>query len=297
MSYRRTWSKTFSSDEFKDPDYPIGTCPPVRCPDHKFPDGRSKGFRAIAVTPTCFKTIGSFRLRSPIRVQEVMPGEKQKVLTVNILGMHKIGWGTIIDAQGGSIEIIGDDVELWKSPDISSEEDRWATNPFSPNLKIESITNMDLKVDIFSIIAIGYLERHQAELRVDCEYYSYEPPETADVDVNVVNKQTGRAVWRALVEILSGAVVVASGLTDFNGNISFANIEEGSYTLRVTASGYYEFSQSIEVIPPKVSYRVKLAPVPSILPWWVLPLGVIAVVGGGAYYLTRPKKPGVVVVK
>jgi len=110
----------------------------------------------------------------------------------------------------------------------------------------------------------------------------------------VTDMESGAPVKSAYVALMSGATIIASGYTGANGDIVFKNIDKGSYTISVTAKGYHDFTpQSIDVEPPSVWYKVKIAPIPTIpLPWWLVPVVVGTVVlGGGAVAYTMLKKP------
>jgi len=66
MPYRRTWSKTFKSTEFKDPEVPFGSSAPSRCTEH--PDRCFKAYNEWWWLPTR----GTWRLRVPIDVKAEM---------------------------------------------------------------------------------------------------------------------------------------------------------------------------------------------------------------------------------
>lgn len=61
----------------------------------------------------------------------------------------------------------------------------------------------------------------------------------------ITDSQSGSGVSGATVELLQGSSSVYNATTDGSGNYSIANIAAASYTLRVTASGYQEHSESI----------------------------------------------------
>jgi hypothetical protein len=148
-------------------------------------------------------------------------------------------------------------------------------------LDISSVNELDVRVWQDTNIYLGtYVDIHANKIKLDCEYYAETPPETATVKLTVTNSQTGALVKGAYVALMSGARIVADGYTD-DGEVVFVNIDEGSYTLKVLAGGYYNFEQSIIVEPPSVWYTVKIAPIPTPpTPSWIYwVVGGIAALG------------------
>ncbi len=56
----------------------------------------------------------------------------------------------------------------------------------------------------------------------------------------VISKGTRQPIANATVKVLSGDVEVASVTTNGNGAFAFPNLPPGSYTLVVSAEGYWE---------------------------------------------------------
>jgi hypothetical protein len=206
-----------------------------------------------------------------------MPGEKQKILEISCYGLYNsVGWTWAYQ----SLTILGDTAKLWER-EIYSGSNEWMLNKYQPDLDISNVNELDVRVWQDTNIYLGtYVDIHANRIKLDCEYYSKTPPETATVKITVANSQTGDLVKGAYVALMSGARIVASGYTD-DGNVVFNNIEEGSYTVKVLAGGYYDFEQSIDVEPPSVWYTIKIVPIPvTPVPTWVYwAVGGVAALG------------------
>ena len=298
MSYRKSWSKTFKVDEFN-VDVPTGNKAPFKCTQHLDTEGRSMCFRADNAwfeSPVA----GTWHLKVPVNLKTEMPGTNHKILTVHIKGLYSVGWGTWYHG-GSDLFIYLDGVKIWEYGGLSHGNGQWDFNDLPIN---QAVTGNEIDLRLFQHWAAetGTIELHDAELKLDMEYYSETPPETATVKLTVANSQTGGLVKGAYVALMSGARIVASGYTD-DGNVVFNNIEEGSYTVKVLAGGYYDFEQSIDVEPPSVWYTIKIVPIPvTPVPTWVYwAVGGVAALGAVTVIPSLIRRKGeeerVVVVK
>lgn len=276
MSYRVGWSKTFVTDEFRVHSCSIHGCPEV-CTAH---------------TPFCFKCVGAFASRrsghwsllDPLSIADIMPGTKQKLLEMSIKALLDDGvqWGYIIE---NSIRLLADGAEIFKRDVYHDVVNVWKANKWALNADISTVNRLDIDLDMDVDGTVGWATLHNAQIILSGEYYTVVPPATATVRVTVRSRETDVLIAKAYVALMSGATVIADGYTD-GGEISFANINEGSYTVKVRAGGYYDFEQSIDVVAPSVWYDVKIVPIPVVpLPDWVKyaalgigALGVITVV-------------------
>ena len=139
-----------------------------------------------------------------------------------------------------------------------------------------------LRQDALSNIPSLWVSVHDAEIKIDVEYYNEDVPVMVPVTVNVFHVDTLISIKNCQATIKSGPRVIADGYTDSNGTVTFQNIEVGSYTLRVIMDGYTMLDDSIQVLEPAVEYDVYLTPIPAEpLPWWTLPaaVGGIGIVG------------------
>jgi hypothetical protein len=232
-----------------------------------------------------------------------MPGENAKILSVSAKAMAiPGGWGSWWhDVSNILLLLLGDRTELWRSGQLYIPERQWGLNTLAVNKALSQADSFMISLYQKFILEIGEWYGHVAEIKLDGEYYTVEAPPTASVRITVKNKDTGGLVGKARVAIMSGAVVIADGYTD-GGEITFNNVDEGSYTLRISAGGYYSFEYSIDVVAPSVWYTASLVPIPiTPLPDWVKYVGVglaaltaIAVVPP---LLRKEKAPVVVEVK
>jgi len=179
---------------------------------------------------------------------------------------------------------MADGAEIFKRSIYRSTED-WKRNPWELNKDISAVHNLDIDLYMDVDAGIGWATLHNAMINLDAEYYNETPPVTADVKLTITNRKTGALVKGAYVALMSGATVIADGYTD-GGEVIFENIDEGGYIVKVQASGYHDFEQSIEVTPPSVWYVIKIVPIPTVpIPdwvWWavggVAALGAITVI-------------------
>lgn len=291
VSYRRSWSKTFLSTEFKDPEVPWGEKAPVRCPDH--PDTCLKADNNWFDT----KTSGWWRLRVPIDVKAEMPGINQKVLTLNTKGLWIQGWGTIWWLYGSEIRLYGDGAEIFWYSGLSHSENRWAENLLTVNKKIDAITSLGLGLYQVVDVNAGYLAWHDADITLCCEYYSDIIPSKGDVEVTVVDAETFSPLNNIRVRLMSGTVVIRSGYTDANGIVSWTSVDEGSYMLRVQgypaslfSKGYESLDIAVKVLPNVLnSFEVELPSIPPVqIPWYAWAGAGLAGVAVVAYML-KPK--------
>ena len=253
---------------------------------------------------------GIWRLKSPINIRTEMPGTGHMLTYVELKSMYRLGWGTWVLQNGRRLSIYGDETEVWRveGAKIVQRKDGFppdAENPNKYSIKVDVSPYSKLDVELWASneVFTGYLETHYANVLLTVEYVPETPPEPATVKVYVYNRQTGSAIIGAYVALLSGNKIVASGYTGSDGWVTLHNIPAGvegvSYTLLVTAGGFHEYKDSVDVVPGENMFRVALAPVPAPpIPWeWVVG-GIAAVVIGGVVIATmRRRAPPVVVVK
>jgi hypothetical protein len=211
---------------------------------------------------------GTFKLNTPIDILAKMPGVRQKLLSVTVNCMYMSDWWT--GAKEAHLELWGDNTKLWSSKTFEAKEDEWTPNRFEVNLDLSNVAKLDVFLPMYANAALGWVKDFVRAIKLDCEYYSEEPPVTASAKITVTNSETGAIVKGATVAIMSGTRVVASGYTDSSGNVTFNNVEEGSYTLKIVAGGYYSFETGISVKAPEVWYEAKIVPIPvAPTPNWV----------------------------
>jgi hypothetical protein len=274
MSYRKSWSKTFKTDDFILGDCLILGCAEL-CPEHE---------------PYCFRAVaflqsekGSHRIHlvDPISISSKMPGTKQKLLKLSVKSMLTSfsGWYS----ANASIKVIADNAVIFERS-VNYDQNNWKVNEWELDRDISNVHTLDVVLSMDAHGFVGWCTLHCTEISLCAEYYASTPPATADVKVTVKNKQTGASVGKAYVALMSGDVIAVDGYTD-GGQIIFPDVDEGSYTIKILAGGYYEFSQSIDVIPPSVWYEVKLVPTPvsPYMEW--LKYGAIAAAAIGSVYV------------
>lgn len=301
MSYRISWANAFFADEFHVEDVPPGAHAPEIDSDHVDPTtGRPLCFKAVdaAIDPTSLS--GNWKLNTKLNVPIIMPGTNQKLLRISVDGLYLIDWGTIIATLEHKLHLYGDGVRLFSSTPLIEGNNEWRTNRFDLNVPIDAVTELDVWLEQVISLWSGRYEMHERGIVLEGEYYSSTPPATASVRIDVKNKDTGAGISRAYVALMSGAVIEADGYTD-GGTITFNNVTEGSYALRVRADGFHPLETAIDVTAPSVWYTANLTPVPSVpLPWWVMPLAAGTALIGGVVVIgsiAKRKRAPVYVVK
>jgi len=255
-----------------------------------------------------FAGVGTYKLKTPIRIKDQMPGTGHMLTFAQFDGMLKIGWGTWITEHSRSFTIYADsDVAFRVEGDkISHGDNTWITNKYPMKVDISRYDTLDVELWQKLTVLTGGFSAHWANTLITVEYVPTTPPTPATVHIYVYDRQTSKPVGGALVQLLSGNKIVAQGYTGSDGLVTFQNVpggEEGvSYTLLVAKSGYEDYKDEVEVVPGENSFRVPLVPIPTPpLPDWVKWLAIgsaVVVVGGVAIAATRkPAKPEVVVVK
>ncbi|MBA7682853.1 hypothetical protein ES703_91208 [subsurface metagenome] len=307
MSFRQTWSKNFWVDEFRIV-VPGGSQSPKPCniATHAITDpetGQKRVSCFMANHPRLsLEVMGDWKLRSPIDIPSVMPGVKQKILSITTTGMHLGSLGATGFINYSAIIIFADDIEIFKYYPLPHPYKKWTDPPtnIGVNKSLEDKTGLSLWLHQHSKVGLPaeYLALHDNKIVINCEYYNEIPPVRVPVTVNVFNQKTGAALKNAQVTIKSGARIIADGYTDGNGRIVFERIETGGYTLRVIAAGYFMLEQAIQVAEPAVEYDANLVPIPEEpLDWWVIPAIVAGLGIGGLVLLKGKPAPPIIMVR
>lgn len=296
MSYRKTKTIALFPEDMSITKVPVGYNPPVACPDHKR-DGKSVCFR-VGWTLGLYE--GVWVMIDPLDIATALPGVRPKVLSMECYGMQTIGLFTSVTNINNKVALVGDGSEIWRSNEITKANFDWAHNNPVINKMIDIYSKLDIQLAQTCHVSTGSYIAHVRDLLMAFEYWVDVPPELCEVKIDVKNKETGGAVSKAYVALMSGTTVVADGYTD-GGTITFRNVDEGSYTIKIAVSGYRDFVYAIEVTPPSVWYTAYIVPIPKPpLPWWVIPLiavGGIGTAGVVAYGVLKKPSPPVVVMR
>jgi len=100
---------------------------------------------------------------------------------------------------------------------------------------------------------------------------------------------------------MRGATIIAEGYTGTigvdHGVVEFGNLEEGSYMVNATKSGFHTYSVAVAVTGNYTNmYDMTMTPIATEpLPWWALPLGAGLLFVGALAWIKRPKQPVVVI--
>lgn len=247
-----------------------------------------------------FPGVGTYRLKTPIDVKGTMPGTGHKLTFASIEALVDIGWGTLILANSRRLTIYGDNDILFQAVDekIAQGDKTWTTNNFKDiNKDVSGYSNLNVELYAKTSVLTGGFSAHYRYIMLTVEYIPETPPEPATVKIYVYNRQTGKPVGGALVQLLSGNKIVAQGYTGGDGWITLSNVPAGaegvSYTLLVTKGGFEEYKDSVDVVPGENSFRVALVPIPTPpIPWeWILGGAAAVVVGGVIIAAATRKKP------
>lgn len=300
--------RTFRLAPVQDWLYPAGGW----CEQHEADFCREAGHEGICVRWWSawwhfYPSVGRFRLKAPINIRQAMPGSGHVITFAKLRAMIVRGWWVWVIANDRSFTIYADESVAFRAEGakVAQGENSWAENNYIMNVDISRNERLDVELWACLRVVTGEATSHLADVSITIEYVPEVPPEPATVRVYVYNRQTGRAVGGALVQLLSGSKVVAQGYTRGDGTVAFSNVpagEEGvSYTLRVAKSGFEVYEEAVEVRPGENSFAVGLVPIPPPpAPEWLkyAVVGGLALVGGGvAMAAMRRERERVVVVR
>jgi len=271
LSYVHSWSKTFETYEFYIHDVaPTGVL--EVCPVHT-----PYCFRAVA--PFAMRPAGHISLLDPLNIPLIMPGTKQRLLGISIESLLDNGVQSGYIVYDDSIKLIADGAEIFNRSIIHSGRD-WMLNKWSLDEDFSAVNLLDIDLHMDVDAGVGYCTLHNQKIKLEGEYYTDVPPATATVRITLTNRDTGGLVGGAYIALMTGAQVVASGYTD-GGEVTFNNVDEGSYTVKILAGGYYYLEESIEVVAPEVWYQLQITPESSPpIPWYYWLVGGVVAVGG-----------------
>lgn len=292
MSYPHYDSYTFPVELFN-----VGTtwpdASPYACPDHSY--CFRADYDAIRSLPA-FRSAGTWKLVNPVNLG-AYPMPLKQILTLKIHGWQE--WGMFYNgAAEGDISIVVDGTKVFHSAIQRGGKDfPGVLNSFvfNPPIDVTNAKTLDLQLWQTCFANIAWINVHDSSLFLSMVGYDDTPSPTAALQFTVTNKQTGAPLANAHVVVLAGNRVVADGRTDLTGSVSFSNVDEGSYEVVITASGYHELGQSMAVKAPSTWYRLSLTPMPPIdwMAWlmenWYVPVGVGA--GVLVLLLLWPKSP------
>ena len=265
---------------------------PRVCDEH-IVNGRSVCFKAESVWSDLFPEVyGHWDMQNPIPVSSIMKegGRNPKITTLKAEGIYwldkAIGW-----TGRAYIAIVADGVEIWKKEiyhDLGgSRVNTWE----NLNIDLSGKNNFSIRVyqDVYT--PTGYVAFHTGWISISGTYEHEQPPAKCTVEVTVLNQETNKPVPQATVRLIMGSIVKAQAVTDDNGIAVMNNVDEGSYSITITKSGFEIFKQSITVSPPMVTETFYLVPAlkpPLIqLEWWQWAIIGVAGVGTLWFLLSR----------
>jgi hypothetical protein len=296
--YRRTNKAELTVDMFRPvADWPWP--PPVPCEVHKpycfvarfwgeFPAGPGHSER------------GWWLPLSPIDIPSWLPGRGRRIIEVQLGCMNTdlYGYGLWTVRK---VELWVDGSKAYGSDNLPSKDYEWYDVKLAPNVRLsEGAKNLEVRlytaaggINLPGFKVTAHLAGPGGDpITVIGEYYTEEPPATADVVIRILDRYTSSPVKSAYVALKQGDVVVADGYTGSDGRALFKNIEESAYTLFVQKEGYHDYTGSIEVKPPKVERTVYLTPLPTKpFPWEWVAVGGLVMVGGGTLMALARRKP------
>jgi hypothetical protein len=302
--YRKTDKVELTVDMFRPvADWPWP--PPVPCEAHRPYCFVARFWPSL---PTGHSERGWWLPLSPIDIPSWLPGRDRRIIEIQAGCMNTDVFGIVWAVR--RIELWVDGAKVYGSDNLPAKDNEWYDVRLAPNVRLPEGAK---KLEVRLYTAAGGLNlplhgitAHLAgpgggPITMIGEYYTDEPPATADVVVRVLDRYSASPIRDAYVALKQGDVVVADKYTGRDGSVTFENIEESTYTIYVQKEGYHDYTGSISVKPPKVERTVYLTPLPTKpFPWeWVV-AGALVIVGGGTLMaLARRRKPEerIVVVK
>ena len=223
-------------------------------------------------------------------------GNDKKVTQITLKGMIDTSPGTQFSHEQ-KIILEGDGTKITSWARISDAEETFEDSTFKPNVDVTYYDTLTVLIRQAFTCFFGGVELHTAKIMVTIEYDAFEMPARCDIDAYVKDDVTGILIKGAYVRLMKSDVVVRSGTTD-GGKVSWTGVSEGTYTLRISAGGYYDFERALAVAPPAIEAIAYMIPIPKEpTPWYVYAglagVGLISVVAIGGVL----SKPPIMVMK
>jgi len=247
---------------------------------------------------------GTFNLKTKINVLGSMPGSDHKLSKVYLRSMiDKSNW-SVVTINEREIQIKSGDQVIFErgTSDIKQGEKTWYENEWKNlNILLGSTSDIDVILSAGLSVITSWANTHYSSIELNFRYVPNTPPELSSVKIYVYNKQTGKPISGALVQILDEDTIVGEGKTGMDGYVTINGVPalpEGiTYSLDVTYTGlfgnYTKYEGAITVTPGDNSFRVPMTPVTGGIPWNYIIIGAGIIIGGGVLYglLGRKKKP------
>ena len=303
MPYRYG-SRKFKSAEFADPErLNMGFQLPYRDTEHS--------------TETCLVCAGGpvqngeglWKLREKLSVASLMPNaiSNRMITEVSCKGSSQWTFGAITSYANCYLSILGDNAQIWKGSLLSHDAlPDYAKNLFSDiNVSVDDYTELDVNLYQKLVMALGWAAVHDYDITIGYSYYTDVTPSTGDVEVTVVDAESGAVLSGFSVRLMQSNKLIRTSISDSSGKITWGNVDEGDYTIQVLgvqptlwSVGYSDLEDTVKVEPDVTNiFTAKLAAIPRAqLPWYAWAGIGVAVIGGAVVYFRRPLAPIVVKV-
>lgn len=293
MSYRHSITEQLYADRFT---ASVVSGYPIYCTEHLL-GGRSNCF--LLQAPWGFNGEVTWRLTSRLNLPTLLPGQNKSLVGLSVDGSYGYDSGTIGLSVLGSVVPVGDGSKLVEPMRISHDKDRFVPNSWTWNdgaFPLDDVTSLDFEVYQKLTKTMGNAWFHAKNLIAELVYYDEVPPKLADVEIEVTDEKTDLPLPDVRLALMSGTrIVTTPQYTNQNGYVIFTGVEEGTYSLKYSKSGYDSSTESVKVEAPGTFKSISMVPLEGFdwMAWlqenWYIPVGV----GAGVLMLLLlwPKSP------
>jgi hypothetical protein len=243
---------------------------------------------------------GYWELTSDMQLRDIVgvDGYSPRITRISIDGMrlqeNAWDWNARSD-----LAIVADDGERWMRQIMVHPKNTWSQNEWDLDLDLSQYIDINFRVYQKCVTNTGYLNWKDGYLIVEGDYLTDTPPPQTDVEIGVLTAdELQEPVPDARVLIMSGSQVVAAGYTDETGSVIFPNIDDGTYSVKITKSGFYPLDARLDVSGGSMLQFYNLVqvegPVLPIDPKWIL-AGVVA--AGAGYVIIKSQSARTFIVE
>lgn len=238
---------------------------------------------------------GHWKLLTPLTVQGY--GWHIDSFTVGGMQKHSTGW-TGWDFES-YFKLISDNTPIFTVPRLTFKTDDYALNA-QTGLNLTVGSNLDLDLYMRCKVGMGstQLEMHIANFKVSGGFFTTESPPMCEVEILVLDRETGNPLSSATVRIKEGTTVIGEVGTNSQGTALIKNIIRGSYTLEIIKSGFARYAEALEVNYPRTSQTAYMNKGAYEIPWiWIIGGAGALMAVAGIVIVMKKKYPQFLVIK
>jgi len=199
-------------------------------------------------------------------------------------GSTPLTWSAATDAEG---DLLTYDWELSTSPTFATLEDSGTTAGTSATVGTSAGTAHYWRVRANDSWEVGTFSAASRFTTASA------PPTAGTLTVRVESSTGAVPSATVVVRYASNGTQAQSGTTDAQGDVAFANLPFGNYTVHATAPGFEAGSRNVTLAGTTASVTVTLTsspPVDGVFPWWIVLVLLATVIGGIVFLLLWRRK-------